>query len=122
MKEHPFYFKGIGKYDPDTGETFYNVIIPKIEGLTFKFDTDNIRKITYWDEDYLMICTSNGKDDDSYSTTPEVIQIQFTIDHIQEYNDKPIKIIINHDADQDGRATPGVSRKPGVIGIGVVRP
>lgn len=123
MTEHSFYFKGIGSYDPETGAALYNVIVPKIEGLVFHFDTDDVRKIDWEGEESLMIFTSNGRDDDNYGTTPEVVQIRFTVPDVHAFGDKNITVIINHDADKQGYSDrtlrPGVG-KPKTIGLGTI--
>ncbi len=124
MREHSFYFKGIGSYNPATGETSYHIIMPKIEGVNFKFHTDNLERISYQGKDCLMIYTNNGVDDENYGVTPEIVQIDFKINNIEEYQGKEINIIINHDADMESHRSrdPREGRKPGMLGLGTIRP
>jgi|SRR5690554_3728708 len=124
MREHPFYFKGIGNYNPTTGEASYHIIMPKIEGANFRFHTDNLERISYQDKDCLMIYTDNGIDDENYGMTPEIVPINFIIDNIQEYQGKEINIIIIHDANRESNIsrTPRPGRKPGMLGLGTIRP
>ncbi|MFA7445188.1 MAG: hypothetical protein WCY89_04525 [Flavobacteriaceae bacterium] len=124
MTKNPLYFRGIGSYDPETGTAVYNVIVPKIEGLTFHFHTDDVRKIDWEGEESLMIFTDNGRDDDNYGTTPEVVQIRFTVPDVHAFGGRDITVIINHDADKQGYSgrtlKPGVG-KPKTIGLGTIR-
>ena len=125
MIKHPFYFQGIGSYDSKTGKAIYNVITPKIPGLVFHFDTGDVRKIVWEGKECLMIFTSNGIDDDNYGTTPEIIQIQFTISNVADFQGKDITLIINHDADKQGytqKTTPSNMGKPRKIGVGTLHP
>lgn len=125
MIKHLFYFQGIGSYDPKTGKAIYNVITPKIPGLVFHFDTEDVRKIIWEDKECLMIFTSNGKDDDKYGTTPEIIKIEFTIPDVEKFHSDIITLIINHDTDKQGytqRTVPSSTGKPRKIGIGSLVP
>lgn len=118
MKEHSIYFKGIGTYDLNDGKVTYNIIMPKIDGVNFKFYTDQVERTSYQGKECLMIYTDNGVDDDNYGYTPEIIQISFTIKDVKSFDGKEIIILINHDAN---RSRPS-GRKPGSVGLGIVRP
>jgi hypothetical protein len=125
MTEQDIYFKGIGSYDTTTGKASYNVILPKLNGLAFNFDTNDIHIVIWNDKKCLMIYTQNGKDDDNYGTTPEVVQIEFTVPSVKEFEGGDIIIIIKHDdaklnAVQRSITTNG--GKPGTVGIGVIKP
>lgn len=125
MTEHLFYFKGIGSYDPKTGNATYNVIVPKIDELTFHFDTKNIHIVIWNNKKCLMIYTQNGKDDDNYGTIPEVVQIEFTIPYLKEFEGGDIVVIVKHDDEKPNalqRNIPSNGGKPGTLGSGIIKP
>jgi hypothetical protein len=123
--EQEFYFKGIGRYNSTTGKATYYVILPKLEGLTFHFDTEDIRVVIYKDKKCLLIYTQNGKDNDNYGTTPEIVQIEFTVPNVQDFKGKEITVIIKHDdvkPSEEQKSVPTNGGKPGTLGAGVIRP
>jgi predicted transport protein len=125
MTQQDIYFKGIGTYDTTTGKASYNVILPKLNGLAFNFDTNDVHIVIWNDKKCLMIYTQNGKDDDNYGTTPEVVQIEFTVPNVKEFGGGDITIIIKHDDEKPStaqRSIPTNGGKPGTVGIGVIKP
>lgn len=125
MKENEIFFKGIGSYDVESGHATYNVVMPKLEGISFEFDTEDVRKVTWEGKHCLMIYTQNGRDDDNYGTTPEIVQIHFTVPNVEEFGGKDIIVLIKHDTERSTDASKNIvvtTGKPGRIGDGIIKP
>src|SRR5690606_32452610 len=104
MTQQDIYFKGIGTYDTTTGKASYNVILAKLNGLAFNFDTNDVHIVIWNDKKCLMIYTQNGKHDDNYGTTPEVVQIEFTVPNVTACGGGDITTIIKSDDEKPSTA------------------